>query len=90
MKITKPASVVAMTEAQKIAANAGCQRCPCCGETKTDVEYMKEDIFNKGISFGLISKTWVEGIFRMKHMKSDCYKCYTCGAEWESEPYQWA
>ncbi len=89
MKVTKPASVVAITEAKKAKANAGCKMCPCCGETKTDFEYIKEGIFNRGVSVGLISKTWVEGIFRMKGMKCDCYKCYSCGAEWESEPYEW-
>lgn len=82
-------SMFSITEAKKAKANAGCKMCPCCGETKTDFEYIKEGIFNRGVSVGLISKTWVEGIFRMKGMKCDCYKCYSCGAEWESEPYEW-
>ncbi len=89
MKITKSASAVAISRTQKALANVGCQKCPCCGETKTSIEYMMEGVAAKGVSSGLI-KTWVEGTFRIRHMRCDCYKCYSCGAEWESDPYQWA
>lgn len=88
MKITKSSKEVASFTAMKSAANAGCNVCPCCGEAKLWSDYMKEGILNKGIMAGL-SKTWAEGVFRMRSMRCDCYKCYSCGAEWESEPYQW-
>ena len=89
MKVTKTADYVSALNAQKASANAGCQQCPCCGETKKDWEYIEEGIINKGISGGWY-KSWAEGWFRMRSMRCDCYKCYTCGAEWESEPYQGA
>ena len=88
MKITKSSKEVALFAAMKFAANLGCNVCPCCGETKSYGNYMKEGILNRGIMAGLHSKTWVKGIFHMKNMQCDCYKCYSCGAEWESEPYQ--
>lgn len=90
MKITKSLKEAASFSAMKAAANDGCNVCPCCGEAKSWSDYMKEGILNKGIMAGFINKTWVEGVFRMRNMKCDCYKCYSCGAEWESEPYQWA
>lgn len=89
MKITKSSKEAASFTAMKAAANAGCNVCPCCGETISWDDYMKEGILNKGIMAGFINKTWVEGVFHMRSMKCDCYKCYSCGAEWDSEPYQW-
>lgn len=89
MKITKSSKEVALYEAIKNVANAGCNVCPCCGETKTCRDYIMNGIFNKGIIAGFHSKTWVKGFFHMRNMRCDCYKCYSCGAEWESEPYQY-
>ena len=42
MKITRSAEVFADQQARKRIANAGCQKCPCCGETKTGLEYLRE------------------------------------------------
>ena len=90
MKITKSSEVTSSFTAMKATANIGCNVCPCCGETKSWFQYMEEDgVCNKGVSGGL-AKSWIEGVFRLRCMKCDCYKCYSCGAEWESEPYQWA
>lgn len=89
MRITRSSKDVNRLTVSREIANMGCDRCPCCGETKTWDEYIGKGIINKGISKGIISKSWVEGIFHMRNMKCDCYKCYSCGAEWESEPYQW-
>lgn len=69
-------------------ANAGCKVCSCCGETKSEMEYFKEGIYNKGVFGGLICKQWTEGLFRTRHMRIDCYSCSTCGAQWESEAYE--
>lgn len=68
--------------------NIGCSKCPCCGETRKSIEYISEGHPNRGIVSG-IQKTWAEGFFKIKTMKCDCYHCLTCGAEWESEPYEW-
>lgn len=88
MKITKTAAQVKCAETNKTIANVGCNICPCCGETKSTLEYNKEDIFShKGIASGTY-KSWCAGLFRTKRYRIDCYHCYTCGAEWESEPYE--
>ena len=89
MRITKSSTEANKFIAAREVANTGCNKCPCCGETKSWSEYMQNGIMNKGIFYGLISKTWVDGIFRTRNMKCDCYECKSCGAQWESEPYQW-
>ncbi len=89
MKITKTAYKASNLKSLKQTANFGCNKCPCCGETRAmTIERTPLGFVTKGIQSG-IQKTWAEGIFKMKHMKVDCYSCYTCGAEWESDPYQW-
>lgn len=88
MRITKSSVQVNATRAAAFIANAGCNRCPCCGETGEFINYLKQGIMNKGISGG-IEKTWSEGFFHTKFLKCDCYSCYTCGAQWESEPYEY-
>ena len=89
MKITKIATKVSELDTKRTTANIGCKICPCCRENKSTLEYVKQDFIIKGISSGGICKQWAEGIFKTRHMKIDCYKCYTCGAEWESEPYEY-
>lgn len=88
MKITKTADEVKLSRARIKSANAGCDVCPCCGETKSSMEHFRSGELSKGIVSGL-SRTWVTGFFKIKHMKCDCYMCLTCGAKWESDPYEW-
>lgn len=88
MRITKTATRSAVQQTTKEIANLGCNICPCCGEAKTVMEYFNEGIRNKGIFGGLVCKTLAKGLFRPKYMQADCYSCYTCGAQWESEPYE--
>lgn len=88
MKVTKTANDVSRLEFCKRVANEGCQRCPCCGETKSMLYYMSKGVHNKGILDG-ITKTYSTGFIFSKDMKIDCYSCCTCGAEWESEPYEY-
>ena len=76
MKITKTASKAAEYKRNQEIANAGCDVCPCCGETKSVMPTAQI--------------SWLKGFLRMKHMRCDYYICRKCGAEWESEPYQWA
>lgn len=87
MKITKTSDKFHKEKKNREDANLGCSVCPCCGESKRWEEYMAIGILNKGVSSGTM-KTWATGFFRMKNMRSDCYECRTCGAEWESDPYE--
>lgn len=86
MKITKTNKDVINRNHRKSLANEGCDKCPCCGETKE----LRFDYENgtTGIDSGM-RRDWREGFFKPKHMRVDCYTCHTCGAEWESEPYEW-
>lgn len=88
MKITRTSQAALSAQQRSQLANAGCKVCPCCGETKSEMEYFKEGIYNKGVFGGLICKQWTEGLFRTRHMRIDCYSCSTCGAQWESEAYE--
>ena len=88
MKSIRTSAQAANLNMSKQNANIGCNVCPCCGETKDSFNYFAAGKSRKGLLRGL-QKTWVEGLFKMKNMKCDCYKCLTCGAEWESEPYEW-
>lgn len=87
MKITRTAEQVARAKKAYETAHKGCYKCPCCGETKSDMAYLNEGTINKGISGG-VCKSWASGIFRTRYMRVDCYSCGTCGAQWESEPYE--
>lgn len=77
MVVTKTANRAFTLESNRRKANTGCYICPCCGESK--------GVF----THELISRTWTKGIFKVKHMKCDIYCCLICGAEWESDPYEW-
>lgn len=87
MKITKTSKNETLKNARRIRANMGCYVCPCCGETKSALEYIDEDIYDKGIFSG-VSKEWSRGIFQLRNMRIDCYSCRTCGAQWESDAYE--
>lgn len=72
MKITRTSLDKLLEVDEYKAAHDGCEQCPCCG--------------NQRISHRA-SKTYRRGLFRRRWMKIDRYKCYSCDAEWESEPY---
>lgn len=87
MKITKRNIKPIETETiERDIANAGCYRCPCCGERKSSTEYLKEGFTDNGlIKLSPIFKpksVFIDSLYRI-----DRYMCKTCGAEWESEPY---
>lgn len=88
MKITRTSEDCSRFKLAKQAANKGCDKCPCCGETKSTLEYLLKGISDKGIISGVV-RTWSEGFFRLRNMKCDHYHCLSCGAMWESDPYQW-
>ena len=77
MKITKTSDRASFLKMAERNANKGCNKCPCCGEA-----------YN---SLFPAQKTWYKGgLFKKgKHMRVDCYHCDSCGAEWESDPYEW-
>lgn len=91
MKITKTADKVRNLEMQRRLANIGCDRCPSCGENKTDFDYIKETGYyssNKGImKYGVRHTLKRVGLFKSVLCCIDSYKCNTCGVTWESEPY---
>ena len=88
MRITKDPDLPDPKDIAKITANLGCNVCPRCGETKDFFDYMSEGL-NKGLSGTATYRleTVKVGFFRTRLMRIDCYSCYTCGCEWESEPY---
>lgn len=87
MKITKTSNEAKTLEDRKALANIGCYTCPCCGETKLSIEYFAEGVLHKGLIVG-ICRTWAKGLFKFRYMRVDCYYCDTCGAKWESDPYE--
>jgi len=89
MKITKTANRNTYLNQQETKANKGCHICPCCGETRDMGYCIRKGILDKGIMSGMCS-TWAEGFIKNRNMKTDHYHCLTCGAEWESDPYEWA
>ena len=74
MIITKTGERVEILRAQKERANAGCDVCPHCNTPHTGL---------------MAQKTWAKGLFRIKHMRQDCYSCRNCGCQWESDPYEY-
>lgn len=78
MKVTKTSDRASFLKIAKSNANKGCSKCPCCGKA-----------YNRLLLPPI--KTWYEGGFfkKGKSMKVDCYTCDSCGAQWESDPYEW-
>ena len=75
MKIIKTKEQVDALELSKEKAHEGCDRCPCCGK-------------KYGFTVPTWYKAWRTGFFVIKHYRIDGYVCSSCGAEWESEPYE--
>ena len=80
MKILKkPDSEDPIMIAKKKALE-GCDVCPFCKENKK--LYSAAD-GNKGVAW--IDFDYIYKLFKI--YKTEVFKCYTCGAEWESDPY---
>lgn len=79
MKLTKHGINMKKWEEQYIAAIFDCWKCPCCGApngNQTPAEVIEE--------YGVRA-------FKDKtntNMYVNCYRCKSCAAEWESEPYK--
>lgn len=67
-------------EKRRIEANKGCNICPNCGETR---EFYFEGNNMKGMGRTTIAyhNRWIKSYY------TDVYNCFTCGCEWESDPY---
>lgn len=69
------------------SANLNCHCCPICNE-RSSFYIDKTTGKARGIISGLYSETYVKfGFPKMKYYKKDKYKCFSCGCEWESDPY---
>lgn len=96
MKIIKTSNDYYREKELKAIVLKECYVCPCCGETKTLIQYIKEGVYNKGISDGTCRNWYVKktiggcSIFpsKNKNWKVKQFSCHMCGAIWESEPYE--
>lgn len=66
--------------------------CPVCGENR-EFSFDHDEIVKHGIPsfYGIDQATykeWFKGIIHSKHMRIDCYHCYTCDSDFESQPYE--
>ena len=100
MKVTRTVYEYNKKQQLKNKALRGCNICPCCGETKKYIEYLRQGVDNKGILNGTYRSYYGRideedrSIFssiiphESKHWKIECFSCLTCGAKWESDPYE--
>lgn len=85
MKIIRTASDVSKSKSDRVSANVGCNTCPCCGETRQwDYRLSGRPA---GISPPLVARVNIGNFWMTRYASVDFYECYTCGAEWESDPY---
>lgn len=83
MKITRQSKTdYTKEELKRIQANKDCNVCPNCGESKPF--YITKKGKSKGVMKNLFTTEHHE-LFR--YYRTNSYKCYTCGCEWESDPW---
>ena len=73
--------------ARRAKATEGCDTCPCCGETKTQDEYLDPGNRNNKIVRVTMVDTEPLGFFSFKKkiMHFYIYECMNCHAKWRSE-----
>lgn len=89
MKILLGKETIDAWKEEQRKANAGCDKCPGCGETSSFhvVRDNENPIHMAGI-FKHNPRTFYAGILGFgKLMRVDRYECKTCGVMWESDPY---
>ena len=88
MLITKTPNETRERKRQIELANAGCHKCPYCGEQMDLSEALNKGyVLNKGISMYTIQRLYKTGFLKSEYKTVSLYRCLTCGAEWESDPY---
>lgn len=88
MKITKGADILLKEKLNKERASIGCNKCPICGETRKHMEAITKTGKSEGILSATYS-TFSKGLFRTKYFRVDHYTCLSCGAKWDSDPYEY-
>ena len=92
MRILKDSRVENDYEKRRKEANIDCDICPCCGETRRAQFGSRgnETINDDGKLYGISQRKikFISGFFKIKYMEKDNYFCHTCGAQWESDPYE--
>ena len=95
MKIIKLPDSQDEKKIAKDKALEGCDVCPGCGDTKKYfdserlIECIKNDIPFKFDGIECLGEFLYGSLFSFyKGLFVTRYKCHTCGAEWESEPYK--
>ncbi len=73
MKITKTSEEALQRFRARAEANRFCDKCPCCGEAKKHLEYLRDGI-EKGIIGGTCrSEERRDKFGRLKTFTVDCY-----------------
>lgn len=88
MKITKGADKLAQEKLNKERASIGCDKCPVCGETRKFMDVLTKEKKTGGILASTCT-TYSKGFFKSRSYRVDHYSCQTCGAKWDSEPYEY-
>lgn len=66
--------------------------CPFCGESREWLQRVKDSFANGEVLGNIVDYGGVRLVTTSRPIgdntkQIDQYKCYTCGAEWETEPY---
>lgn len=70
-------------------ANIGCDVCPVCGEARSHAKCVEKGLGAVGIEQEYPKRVIVGGPLNPRIRYIDKYSCWSCGASWESEPFDW-
>ena len=92
MRITKLPNKIDPTYLIREKIREQNKTCPFCGESESTWDWLEKHNNGYGGVACLSYKSWYgkkdHKLFEKKHhWRIDNYKCYTCGAEWESDSY---
>ena len=88
MKITKLPNEQEPKYISKQKALEGCYKCPYCGEDSSWEYNIMVKGYDEGVEQDEIFANKKVFINLFKIYKKTTFACHTCGAEWESEPYE--
>ena len=75
MKITKYPDDMNPYKIAEDLARKECRVCPCCGR-------------KEGVQERLINNRKTDGFFHRKTIDYLSFRCWSCGAQWDSEPFE--